>query len=79
MKIKTKFYIVIDTEDNSLWEKAYDFSSSRDYYPKEISEITKKDLMTLKEATKFRDEIDKELSSFNDLTFIIKNVEIIIK
>jgi hypothetical protein len=33
MKIKTKFYIVID-DDNMLWERAYDFKDRGDYFDK---------------------------------------------
>ena len=75
MKIKDKFYIVID-DSNMLWERAYDFKNSGDYFDKDISCITNKDLMTIKKATKWRDELDKEISTHNNIKFTIKKVEL---
>lgn len=71
----TKFYIVVD-DNNSLWERAYDFKDSGDYFEKDISLIDNKDLMTLKKANKWKDELYREISSANNIKFTIKKVEL---
>jgi hypothetical protein len=75
MKIETKFYIVID-DTNMLWERADDFDDSGDYFDKDLSTVESKDLMTIGQATKWKDELDKEISSNNNIKFTIKEVEL---
>lgn len=75
MKINTKFYIVID-DRNNLWEKAFDFEDSGDYFDKELSAIENKDLMTLDEATKWKDELEREIASNNNIKLSIKEIEL---
>ena len=75
MKIENKFYIVVD-DTNMIWERAYDFKDSGDYFDKDLSSINSKDLMSLKKATKWKDELDKKISSNNNIKFTIKEVEL---
>lgn len=73
MKIDKEFYIVID-DNGMLWERAFDFKDSGDYSEKNISEIDNNDLMTLEEANKWRDELDKAITTNNYIYFTVKKV-----
>ena len=63
--MKTKFYIVVDN-DNYIWERAFDFKESQDYFYRDINLITKANILTLKQANKLKTELDKEIASVNN-------------
>ena len=73
MTVKTNFYIVVD-QDNNIWKRSPDFSSDNDYFDKDISQINKKNLLSNKMALSLKNELDKNVSSVNDITFTIKNI-----
>lgn len=74
--IKTNFYVVVSDDNDNIWERSEDFADDGDYFDRELSQVTKENLMTLEEATKFKDELDREIGATNDITFVIKPVEI---
>jgi hypothetical protein len=73
MKIQNKLYIVID-DRNMLWEKAFDFEDSGDYFDKDLSLIEGSDLLSYEDAKKWMTQLDKEFNS--DIKFTIKEVEL---
>ena len=68
--MKTNLYIVIDNS-NMCWERANDFKTSGDYFDKSTDCLDKKNILTLKEATKLKNELDTEIASCNNITFKI--------
>lgn len=80
MKIEGKYYVVLDDAGTDaigrLQERSSDFKSDGDYFDKLLVDIGPKDIMTLKKATKWKEELDKEIGSCNDISFYIVPITI---
>ena len=74
MKIKSNFYVVID-DSNMIWEKSID-KDSNDYFDRDPKEISKKNILSHKQAKKLKSEIDKNVSTYNNINFYIKRIDI---
>jgi len=81
MKIENKYYVVLDDAGTDsigrLWERSPDFKYDDDYFDKLLVDIGPKDIMTLRKATKWKEELDREISSRNnDISFHIVPIAI---
>lgn len=69
MEIGTDFYVVVSGNGN-VWERSHDFENDGDYFDLNLSRITKDNLISLDDAIEFKEELDREIGSTNNITFL---------
>lgn len=78
IKLDGQYFIVID-ERNNVWERDSDFKNSDDYFDKDISSLIKEDLLSFEDATAFKNELDREIASSNNIKFKIQQVDVTVE